>query len=46
VVDSVFLTGCISIFGMMVDAAIVEAAYVDGAYPWLDLVSMDMADAE
>jgi len=32
--------------GMIVDAAIVEAAYVDGAYPNIDLLSTETADVE
>jgi hypothetical protein len=31
---------------MMVDAAIVDAAYVDGAYPYIDLLSIDIAEVE
>lgn len=35
-----------SIFGIIVEAAKVDAAYVDGAYPYTDFVSIDRAEVE
>jgi hypothetical protein len=35
-----------SMLGIMVDAARVEAAYDDGAYPYIDFASIERADVE
>ena len=46
-VVSVLRIGCMSMLGMIVEAARVDAAYDDGAYPYMDLASpIDKAEVE
>ena len=45
-VVSVLRTGCMSMFGIIVEAARVDGAYVEGAYLWVDLASIERAEVE
>jgi len=46
VVVAVFRTGCINKFGIIVDAASVEGANVDGAYWYIDWLSVDKDEVD